>query len=196
MTIPSKYRINTGELIDEGRSLLDRIERVGDASQGAVTDEEQVAVRALETACERVQTPLQRLEGGLHPWVTFAIMPLFALANAGVALGTGLVTSRVSLGVIAGLVLGKQIGISGFAWLSVRMKLASIPRGTSWRQIYGASWLGGIGFTMSLFVAGLAFVDSAHLSAAKLGVLTASILAGVIGWVLLRIVSPKEGTES
>jgi NhaA family Na+:H+ antiporter len=123
-------------------------------------------------------------------------MPLFALANAGVALGTGLVTSRVSLGVVAGLVLGKQIGISGFAWLAVRMKLASIPRSTSWRQIYGASWLGGIGFTMSLFVASLAFVDAAHLTAAKLGVLTSSVIAGLVGWTILRVVSPSEGTES
>lgn len=189
MTIPSRYRINTGALISEGRSLLDEIERVGDATEGAVTDEEQVAVRALERACERVQTPLQRLEDGLHRWVTFAIMPLFALANAGVALGSGLatsLTSRISLGVIAGLVLGKQIGITGFAWLAVRTKLASMPRGTTWRQIYGAGWLGGIGFTMSLFIASLAFSDPLLLSVAKVGILCASLLAGVTGWIILR----------
>jgi len=189
MTIPSRYHINTGELINKGRTLLDQIERVGDATEGAVTDEEQAAVRALETACERVQTPLQRLEGGLHPWVTFAIMPVFALANAGVSLGTGLVTTRVSLGVMAGLVLGKQIGITGFAWLAVRTKLASMPRGTTWRQIYGASWLGGIGFTMSLFIASLAFSDPLLLSVAKVGILSASLLAGVTGWIILRTAS-------
>ncbi|HEU4387032.1 MAG TPA: Na+/H+ antiporter NhaA, partial [Blastocatellia bacterium] len=191
MTIPSRYRINTGQLIDQGRSLLDQIERVGDASEGAVTDEEQVAVRTLEAACERVQTPLQRLEGGLHPWVALAIMPLFALANAGVGLAAGLGFSRISLGVIAGLILGKQIGITAFGWLAVRAKLASMPRGTSWRQIYGAGWLGGIGFTMSLFIASLALGDSPLLSLAKVGILTSSLLAGVIGWIILRTAPTK-----
>jgi Na+:H+ antiporter, NhaA family len=193
--IPSRYRINTREPIDNGRSLLDEIERVGDESEGAVTDEEQVAVRALETACERVQTPLQRFDDGLHPWVTFAIMPMFALANAGVILGTGLVTTRVSLGVIAGLVLGKQLGIVRFAWVAVRTRLASMPRRTSWRQIYGAGWLAGIGFTMSLFIASLAFDDPTHLTAAKLGILAASIVAGLVGWVLLGAVPAQKGTE-
>jgi NhaA family Na+:H+ antiporter len=191
MTIPSRYRINTGEFVDEGRSLLDEIERVGDAREGAVTDEEQVAVHALENACERVQTPLQRLEHGLHPWVTFAIMPLFALANAGVVLGTGVLGSRVSLGVIAGLVLGKQIGITGFSWLAVRIGLASLPRDTGWRHVYGAGWLAGIGFTMSLFIAGLAFRDPVHLTPAKVGILSASVIAGLVGFMILRIVSPR-----
>jgi NhaA family Na+:H+ antiporter len=197
MTIPSRYRINTGELIAEGRGLLDRIERVGDSSEGALTDEEQTAVRALETACERVQTPLQRLESGLHRWVALAIMPLFALANAGVVLGSGLaLTSRISWGVIAGLVLGKQIGITGFAWLAVRTGLASIPRGTTWLQIYGAGCLGGIGFTMSLFIAGLAFNNSEDLTAAKLGILIASILAGLVGWLLLRLLPTRAETDN
>jgi NhaA family Na+:H+ antiporter len=194
MTIPSRYRINTGEFVSEGRGLLDEIERVGDATEGAVTDEEQTAVSALETACERVQTPLQRLEHEMHRWVTFGIMPLFALANAGVTLGSGFAASladRISLGVIAGLVLGKQIGITGFAWLAVRAKLASLPSGASWRQIYGAGWLGGIGFTMSLFIASLPFGDSPQLNVAKIGILTASLVAGIAGWILLRFAGPQ-----
>jgi NhaA family Na+:H+ antiporter len=154
-----------------------------------------VAVRSLETACERVQSPLQRLEDGLHRWVTFAIMPLFALANAGVAISSGFassLTSRISFGVMAGLILGKQIGITGFAWLAVRTNLASMPKGTTWRQIYGASWLGGIGFTMSLFIASLAFGESTQLTSAKIGILAASIIAGLVGWILLRIVPVQQ----
>ena len=192
MTIPSRYRINTGEFVDRGRSLLDEIERVGDDREGAVTDEEQDAVNELENACERVQTPLQRLEHGLHPWVTFVIMPVFALANAGVVLGTDVFSSRVSLGVIAGLVLGKQIGITGFSWVAVRIGLASLPRDAGWRHIYGAGWLAGIGFTMSLFIASLAFTDPTYLTPAKLGILSASVIAGVIGFIILRLVSPRK----
>jgi NhaA family Na+:H+ antiporter len=92
----------------------------------------------------------------------------------------------VSLGVALGLIIGKQVGILLFSWLAVRSRLAVLPHTVTWRQIYGAGWLGGIGFTMSLFIAGLAFVDASLLSAAKVGILTASTIAGIIGWLLLR----------
>ena len=115
------------------------------------------------------------------------IVPLFALANAGVALeGTllGALPGPVTLGIVAGLVIGKPVGIILFTWLGVRSGLLQLPEGVAWRQVYGVSVLAGIGFTMSLFVASLAFDNSALLSAAKMGILAASLSAGIAGWTL------------
>jgi Na+:H+ antiporter, NhaA family len=131
------------------------------------------------------------MEHVLHPWVAFAIMPLFALTNTGVRiegdLGAAL-GNRVTLGVILGLVLGKQLGVTLGAWLAVRAGVTELPEGVGWRHIYGAGWLAGIGFTMALFVADLAFADAGEtplLTAAKLGILIASLIAGVGGWLIL-----------
>jgi NhaA family Na+:H+ antiporter len=146
-------------------------------------------LHTLEIACERVAAPIERFEHALHPWVTFAIMPVFALANAGVALGgdvSAAVTSSISVGIIVGLVVGKQVGITLFSWLVVRSGFAVLPGEVTWRHIYGASWLAGIGFTMSLFIAGLAFGDSPLLDLAKVGILAASLTAGVVGWFILN----------
>ncbi|MGK5084929.1 Na+/H+ antiporter NhaA [Bdellovibrionota bacterium FG-1] len=125
------------------------------------------------------------IERRLHPWVAFGIMPLFALANAGVPLGRGHLLDRVSLGIILGLVLGKQIGITLFSWLAVRLKVAELPRYASWPQLYGVAALGGIGFTMSLFIANLALGDTGLLEGAKIAVLFASVLSAIWGAVVL-----------
>lgn len=190
MAIPSTARINAAGFVGKGRALLDEFARGGASPDGnLINEEQQSAVVALEDACEKVQTPLQRLEHALHPWVTFAIMPIFALANAGVVLGGDLMSAlmdSVSLGVIAGLIVGKQIGVTLFAWLAVKTGLATMPNDLSWRQIYGASCLAGIGFTMSLFVAGLAFGESSFLFFSKLGILLASLFSGVLGWLILH----------
>lgn len=194
MTIPARARINTQEFLARSRAILDRFERAGEPGEGVLTNRERVAaLQTLETTCEHVEAPLQRLERALHPWTTFAILPLFALANAGVTLGShflSAMTHPVSLGVVAGLVTGKPLGISLFAWLAVRSGLAAMPTGVTWRQIFGVSWLGGIGFTMSLFIAGLAFGNTPLLSVAKVGILTASLIAGIAGWLLLRGTGP------
>jgi len=140
-----------------------------------------------ETYTER--TPLQRLEHTLHPWVSFIIMPVFALSNAGVELSGQLLSAilhPVGLGIILGLLLGKQIGITLFSWLAVRTGIGSLPTGVRWLHVYGASLLGGIGFTMSLFIAALAFGEGHLASIAKIGVLIASGLAGTVGWIVLR----------
>ncbi|MDF3018624.1 MAG: Na+/H+ antiporter NhaA [Thermomicrobiales bacterium] len=121
---------------------------------------------------------LERWERTLVPWVAFAIVPLFALANAGVALGgdvLSILTEPVALGVLIGLLLGKQLGITLTTWLVVRLGLAALPSGVSWRQLYGVSWLAGIGFTTSLFIAGLAFGDGGLLDQAKVGILVAAM---------------------
>jgi NhaA family Na+:H+ antiporter len=132
---------------------------------------------------------MERLEHALHPVMRFMVMPLFALANAGVSLaGLDLSTLEdpVVLGVFFGLVLGKQTGIFLFAWAAVRSGLAALPSDLRWPHIYGAAWLGGIGFTMSLFIATLAFGETPFLPVAKLGILVASLVAGAVGWAVLR----------
>lgn len=144
---------------------------------------------ALEHSAESVQSPLLRIEHGLHPWVTFLVIPVFALANAGIdlaAVNAGDLAQPVPLGVVSGLVLGKFIGISAFSWLAIRLGLGRLPAGVTWGQLMGAAWLGGIGFTMSLFISQLAFTDPVAAEQAKLGILVASALAAVIGlaWLL------------
>lgn len=142
--------------------------------------------------------PLMRLEHRLHYPVSFGIMPVFAIANAGVSLAgaTQMLASPVALGVGAGLVIGKAIGISLFSWLAVRVGIASLPNGVTTRMLLGVAFLGGIGFTMSLFIAGLAFRDPALLDEAKLGVLAASTVAGLIGYAVLRASAPTTPNES
>jgi NhaA family Na+:H+ antiporter len=131
---------------------------------------------------------LHRMEKALLPWVSFGVIPLFALANAGIAVrgggGHGL-AGRVSLGVMLGLTLGKPLGITLFAWLATRLGIAALPAGCSWRSLHAVSWLAGIGFTMSMFITGLAFDDPARITEAKLGTFTASFLAALLGWLLL-----------
>jgi Na+:H+ antiporter, NhaA family len=154
----------------------------------------------LEDLIEHAKAPLQRLEHELHPWVAYAIMPVFALANAGVVLGSGIaagLTSPISLGIILGLVAGKQIGITLFSWLIVKSGLAELPEGVTWRHIYGVSWLAGIGFTMSLFISSLAFGGTAQLETAKFGILAASLIAGTTGYLILRyLASPQTATQA
>jgi NhaA family Na+:H+ antiporter len=134
------------------------------------------------------ESPMLRFEHALMPWNKYLIMPVFALSNAGVLLGTGAARSLsdpISLGVICGLVFGKPIGIVLFSWLATRSRIAVMLDGISWRQITGVGLLGGIGFTMSLFIANLAFGDTPALEMAKVGILAASIIAGVAGAVVL-----------
>lgn len=142
---------------------------------------------------------LHKLEHSLHPWVTYFIMPVFALANAGVKIDLGsvgnLITSPVSLGIILGLFLGKQFGITVASYLMVKSKLAVLPSGLRWNHIYGASLLGGIGFTMSLFIAGLAFGDEVLLANAKIAILTGSFISAITGIVVLTKTSSADSTR-
>ncbi|MEX2027049.1 MAG: Na+/H+ antiporter NhaA, partial [Pirellulaceae bacterium] len=135
-------------------------------------------------------SPLERLEVTLHPWVAFGIMPIFALANAGVAIETRAAGSGIALAVAAGLLVGKPLGIALFSWVAVRLGWASLPTGVSWASLIGAGCLGGIGFTMSLFIASLALQDT-NLDAAKIGTLSGSLLSGTLGLILLFLVLPK-----
>jgi NhaA family Na+:H+ antiporter len=202
MTIPARTRIDTEEYLHRGRRILDYFDAEGEEGPGVLTNpRQQAAIQAMENACEAVQSPLQRIEHELHYWVAFGIIPLFALANAGVHLGGNLgqaLADPVAIGVILGLVIGKPIGITLFAWLAVKTGMAALPHGIGWRAIRGVSLLGGIGFTMSLFVAGLAFPGAPQLNEdAKIGIFAASLVAGVAGWLMLRRLepAPREALE-
>jgi NhaA family Na+:H+ antiporter len=190
LTVPAISFINPGAFLERSRYVLDRFEKAGEKGENVLSNEErQAALHALNHAAYKLEPPLHELEHTLHPWVVFAILPLFALANAGVQLGGGIadaLTSSVVLGIVAGLIVGKQLGITLFAWLAVKSGVSELPEGMRWRHVYGAGWLAGIGFTMSLFISDLAFSDGRLVDAAKLGILVASLIAGVVGWVILR----------
>jgi Na+:H+ antiporter, NhaA family len=190
LTIPSRTALDERQFLIRGRRTLDHFEEAsaGEQNDLITNEEQQAAIHALEEVCEKVQPPLHRMEHALHPWITFFIMPVFALANAGVTLSGDLartIAHPVTLGVILGLLVGKPLGITVASWIAVRSGLASLPSGVTWRHIHAAGWLGGIGFTMSLFVAGLAFTDESLLTMSKLGIFIASLAAGIIGSALL-----------
>jgi len=144
------------------------------------------------------ERPLERLEHALHPWVAFLILPIFAFANAGVSFaGAGIdaLLAPLSLGIAAGLVVGKQLGIFGACWLAVKSGLATLPAGVGLRHVYGLSCLAGIGFTMSLFIGNLAFVDPGQIAAVKFGVLGGSLVSALAGILVLRFaVRRADGT--
>ena len=144
------------------------------------------------------ERPLERLEHALHPWVAFLILPIFAFANAGVSFaGAGLdaLLAPLSLGIAAGLVIGKQLGIFGACWLAVKAGWARLPEGVGFRHVYGLSCLAGIGFTMSLFIGNLAFADPQQIAAVKFGVLGGSLVSAITGIVVLRFASPRKQTQ-
>jgi NhaA family Na+:H+ antiporter len=190
MAIPASRRIDEAAFVARGQALLDefaaRARQRGDTS---VSPEQFHTVQQIERACEQMTPPLQRLEHGLHPWVAFGIMPLFALANAGVAIDADAArhaaTDAGAIGIFMGLLVGKQLGVFAFAWLAVRAGLARLPSGATWKQLYGVACLCGIGFTMSLFIAGLAFPTPRVLDDAKLAVLAASAMSALLGAVIL-----------
>ncbi len=191
-TVPAASFINPRAFLERARYVLERFEKAGEKGENVLVNEErQAALHALNRATYKLEPPLHELEHALHPWVVFAVMPLFALANAGVVVLGGDVAATllnpVSLGIVAGLMFGKQLGVTLFAWLAVKSGVSELPRGITWRHVYGAGWLAGIGFTMSLFISDLAFPDVPPLvDAAKLGILVASVIAGAVGWTILR----------
>ncbi|HYJ79054.1 MAG TPA: Na+/H+ antiporter NhaA [Longimicrobiaceae bacterium] len=189
MTIPVRTRIDAAELLTEGRRALDGFESACGEGPVIRNHGQQAALLELETLSEAAQAPLQRIEHELQDVVAFGIVPLFALANAGVALSGGLgpaLAHPVALGVMLGLVVGKPVGITLASWLAVRLGLAELPAGVTWRALHAVSWLGGIGFTMSLFIAALAFGEGALGDVAKIGIFAASLAAGAAGWLLVR----------
>jgi NhaA family Na+:H+ antiporter len=186
MTIPARTRIDPPDFVGRAHGLIANLR----SDLGGDPDaKHHAALGELEDLTEIAQAPMLRMEHALHPWVAFLIVPLFALSNAGVPIlrdPVAVAMEPLVVGVLAGLIVGKQTGITLAAWLVVRSGRASLPHGVSWRHIYGAAWLGGIGFTMSLFVGDLAYGESEALALSKIAILVASVIAGAIGYLILR----------
>jgi len=189
MTIPVRTRINTEGFISNASFFLEEFRKYGQTGASVLTSADQrAAIQAIEVAAEHAQTPLQRLEHILHPWVVYFIMPVFAFANAGIAIKSDFLSAfaqPVTLGVMAGLIFGKQLGIFSASFIAVKLGWSDLPSGMTWTRLYGLAWLAGIGFTMSLFIASLAFGTSDLLTMSKAGILVASLISGTVGAVIL-----------
>jgi NhaA family Na+:H+ antiporter len=199
-TIPATRQIEEMPYVQYARRMLDQFERDATAVPDKITQGQSHAIKAMEEAAQAVQTPLARVEHTLLKPVTFVIVPLFALANAGVNMRSGggsALSSPVMWGVLLGLLIGKPLGVLTASWLAIKGGFASLPQGANWRHIAGVSVLCGIGFTMSLFVGTLAFPDDeSHLVATKLGILVASLLAGVAGGILILVAGRPHGAAA
>jgi NhaA family Na+:H+ antiporter len=188
-TIPVRPRHSHEDFVAQADRLLTRYRGMENTPGPFHHDEKLGTLLALEHICHDAMSPLQRMEHEMNHWVIFGVMPIFALANAGIALSIGglseSLTSPVTLGVTLGLLIGKPVGITLFAWLAVRSGLAILPQGARWKEVFGIGLLGGIGFTMSIFISNLAYVDVDNINNAKVGIFVASLLAGILGYLFL-----------
>ena len=200
LTIPASTVIDRKGFVARIRDLITRFENEGVANGESFTTKKQRALlEGIEDCTNAVEAPLQKLEHTLHPWVAFLIMPVFAFANAGVDLRIDIFSALinpVTVGIIVGLVLGKQLGITLMAWFVTKIGLSEKISGVTWKQIWGAATLAGIGFTMSLFIGNLAFSDPALLLNAKVGILIASLISAFLGWMILRNNGTTEAARS
>jgi NhaA family Na+:H+ antiporter len=177
--------------VDEYRAALGRLmQRLTAAHERGDRQEEGDTAILIGELAERRESPLEKIEHALHPWTSFVVIPLFALANAGLDLSGAFFAdaagSSISFGIVAGLVLGKLLGILTACWLLVRLGVTTLPVGATWPQMAGVALLAGIGFTVSLFIAELAFDEQALVSQAKGGIFAASLIAGAAGYAVLR----------
>jgi len=196
LMVPMKSPIRPARFVEIVRSRLPELDREDVTRQSLLLDERQLdTVLELHEATADLRPPGLTLERLLHPVQAYVVLPLFALFNAGIAIDDhvlDVVTGPISVGVILGLVVGKPLGVTLLSWLAVRSGLASLPPGLGWPALGAVSWLAGIGFTMSLFVSDLAVKPGPALNQAKIGILAASLLAGAIGYLLLRLALPRE----
>jgi len=193
--VPARGRYDTDNFLQNVKNITEKFE-CEDQSCGysiLLNQEHLYAVQALELACHDVETPLQRLMHALHPWVAFLILPLFAMGNTGLVFKGIVFSETISnpavLGIIFGLVFGKPIGIMLFSYFSVKTGLASLPQEVRWSHILGGSMLGGIGFTMSLFLSELSFSDPKFIDYARIAILVGSVLSAAIGMSYLGFIS-------
>ena len=191
MFIPARGKYDTDRFVKKVKEILDEFHCEEQScgysillNQGHLS-----AVHSLELACHDVETPLQRLEHSLHPWIAFGLLPVFAFVNAGLSLEgvsfASLIAQPLTMGITLGLFFGKPLGITLFSFLAVKTGVAVLPSKVRWSQIIGAGMLGGIGFTMSLFVSNLSFVSPELLNYSKLGILLGSVFSAAVGLVFL-----------
>ncbi len=191
-TIPANVRIRESFLVQKIKHSLEKFREIDpNDNVPTLTNQQLHLLEEIKTDLNGATPPLQRLEHAMHPFVTFVILPIFAVANAGVTVIDikldQLFSTNVALGVALGLLLGKVIGVVGFTWLSVKLKVAPFPSGMNFRNLFGLGLLASIGFTMSLFITSLAFTHEEYVTQAKIGIFAASIVGGILGyWVLSR----------
>ncbi|PLY01938.1 MAG: Na+/H+ antiporter NhaA [Desulfuromonas sp.] len=188
-TIPVRPKHPHDELVEKSEKLLQRY-HASETIPGPFHNEQRLGtLLALEHITHDAMSPLQRMEHEMNPWVIYGVMPIFALANAGISLSAAELSAALShpitIGVGAGLLLGKPLGIFLFSWLAVKMRLCDLPTGSRWSDVVGVGILAGIGFTMSMFITNLAYLDLARVANAKVGIFAASLCAGIIGYILL-----------
>ena len=194
LSVPASPRMHRRRFIDDVQTGLEPFLRQG---QGHPLETKTLdgAIHKIHHATSAIQPPSHRLEHALHGPVAYVILPVFALANAGVVVGAEEALTALgtpcAMGVAAGLLLGKPVGIVGASWVAVRFGFAQLPQGARWSQLWGLGLLGGIGFTMSLFVTGLAFHDPAHAVPAKIGILGGSLIAASVGLAVLSRALPR-----
>ena len=190
LTIPVRPKIGEKVFTQRLSSCLDVFKKTDPNDKSLLTKAQFKVISSIGQHVSDANTPLQKLEHAMHPVSTYVILPVFALSNAGVHIEGNLMAMLIhpiSLGIMGGLILGKFLGISVFSRIFVKLKLASLPPGVSWAHIYGMSFLAGIGFTMSMFIADLGFERQEYEEIAKVGILAASLLAGIIGVTILRL---------
>ena len=195
LTIPARTKITENEYVSKLTKCLTKFKNEEQIEGSLLSKEQAHLISKIEVLNEDAHTPLQELEHGLHPFIAFFVLPVFALSNAGVHVEGSVVEMLlhpISLGIIGGLVLGKFIGISLLSRLVVKMKIAVLPEGVTWRHIYGVAFLAGIGFTMSIFISELAFKSEEHKQIAKVGIMAASFISAIIGMVWLSTGSKQE----
>ncbi|WP_316744716.1 Na+/H+ antiporter NhaA [Pedobacter antarcticus] len=194
-TIPAVRKIDEKLFSSNLRRLSDEFEKDIPQSGTFTTAHQHHTIEEVKTLALAAETPLQKIEHALHPWVAFLIMPLFALANAGIIIGSDFFTAiqnPVSFGVILGLIVGKFVGVLVFTWLMVASGLSRLPENAEWKHITGLALLAGVGFTMSLFISNLAFQEPVYIEQAKYGILLASIIAGTLGLTMLKLTAKSK----
>ncbi len=194
LTIPAKTKIKESEYFNKLSSYLEKFNDEKRTDGKLLTKEQAHLMSKIEVLSNNAHTPLQKLEHAMHPLVTFFILPIFALSNAGIHIEGSVVEMLlhpISLGIIFGLVFGKFIGISILSRIVVKMKWAVLPEGVTWKHIYGVAFLAGIGFTMSIFISDLAFKSEEYKQIAKVGIMAASLISATIGMIWLSSVSKK-----
>jgi len=196
LAIPSKPKYTPVAFADEAQNMINEYRKYPICKNHTMHEKQKAILINMKRRIDTVGTPAARLENELHLPVALIIIPLFALANAGIKIDLSSIGNTifepVSLGVITGLVFGKVLGIFGVSWLAIRLKITRLPRSTSMNQIFGVSFLAGIGFTMSIFVAELAFLNNPELIfQAKVGILSASLFSGLFGYFWLKNISKK-----
>lgn len=191
LTIPIDRHIKTSTFYEKGKEILKSFHEEcdnPDENKTILNHHQLIAIDEMEELTEKTASPIQFLEHRLHGWVAFIILPLFAFANAGVVFSfSGDTNTALATNIAFSLIIGKFVGIFAISFLSIKLKLSELPKNVNYKQLAGVSFLGGLGFTMSLFINNLAYTDTALIDSAKMGILLGSLIAGTLGYITIKL---------